>query len=248
MTAARPPWYHQRVATPEPTGPTLLHRAPIFAGLDATAMAALAASATTRGVDCGGAFFRQGDPAHALYVLVDGDVKMLATDAAGHQVVMRVIRRGDMFGCSPVLARGVYPATSEALTDSHAWTWDLATLEALMERFPRLAHNALKVVGGRLLELQDRLLEVATERVEQRLARTLLRLVRQAGRRAEGGGVEIDLPLSRQDLAELSGTTLFTVSRTLSRWESVGLVAIGRKRVVIRDNHGVVAIAEDLER
>lgn len=227
--------------------PTLLSRAPIFAGLDAATMAALEASAKTRGAEAGDVFFHQGDPALTLHVLVAGDVKILQTDAAGHQVVIRVIRRGDMFGCSPVFTRGVYPATAEALVDSHAWTWDVATLEGIMDRSPGLARNALKVVGGRLAELQDRLLEVATERVEQRLARTLLRLVRQAGRKTEEG-VVIDLPLSRQDLAELSGTTLFTVSRTLSRWEVEGLVKIGRKRVVIRNNHGLVALAEDLAR
>ncbi|MER3457798.1 MAG: hypothetical protein C4309_03385 [Chloroflexota bacterium] len=116
----------------------------------------------------------------------------------------------------------------------------------LMERTPRLAFNALRLLAGRVQELQDRVRELATERVERRVARTLLRLARQAGRKVENG-VLIDLPLSRQDLAEMTGTTLFTVSRVLSRWEQQGLVEAGRERVLIRFPHGLVRIAEDLD-
>jgi CRP-like cAMP-binding protein len=93
--------------------------------------------------------------------------------------------------------------------------------------------------------VQERLRELATERVEQRVARTLLRLARQVGRKVEGG-VLIDMPLSRQDLAEMTGTTLYTVSRILSQWEQQHLVETGRERILIRQPHGLVAIAEDL--
>ncbi|TNF27124.1 MAG: Crp/Fnr family transcriptional regulator [Deltaproteobacteria bacterium] len=226
-------------------GPHLLDHAPLFEGLEPDALAAIERAARVRSVDRGACFFHQGDPAEALHVLVSGAVKMTQVDAAGHQVVPRVIKRGDMFGCAPVLSRSVYPATADALVDSYAWIWDCATLQRLFDAHPALARNALRVVGARLNELQDRLLEVASIRVEQRLARTLLRLVRQAGKRVDEG-VAIDMPLSRQDLAELCGTTLFSVSRTLSRWESEGLVIIGRHRVTIVDRHGVVTIAEDL--
>ena len=84
-----------------------------------------------------------------------------------------------------------------------------------------------------------------TERVERRIAHALLRLAQDAGRRVEGG-VEIDFPLSRQDLAQMTGTTLFTVSRTLIAWEAQGLIATGRRRVVIRQPHRLVRIGEDL--
>jgi CRP-like cAMP-binding protein len=110
---------------------------------------------------------------------------------------------------------------------------------------PRLALNGMKVIAGRFAELQDRYRELATERVERRVARALLRLVRQVGRQIEGG-VLIDMPLSRQDLAEMTGTTLYTVSRILSKWEERGLVDGGRERVVLRKSHELVIIAEDL--
>ncbi len=103
----------------------------------------------------------------------------------------------------------------------------------------------MRILSERICEMQDRFRELATERVAQRVARALLRLVRQAGRRTEEG-VLIDLPLSRRDLAELTGTTLFTVSRVLSEWEAAGTVRTGRRRVIVRSPHALVAIAEDL--
>jgi CRP-like cAMP-binding protein len=87
--------------------------------------------------------------------------------------------------------------------------------------------------------------EMATERVERRVARALLRLAREAGKRTEAG-IEIAMPLSRQDVAEMTGTTLYTVSRLLSAWEQDGLVETGRQRVVIKQAHALVKIAEDL--
>jgi CRP-like cAMP-binding protein len=93
--------------------------------------------------------------------------------------------------------------------------------------------------------LVDRYQELVTERVEQRLARALLRLARQAGQRSEQG-VLIGFPLSRENLADMTGTTLYTVSRILSSWEHQGLVEAGRERVLIRRPHALVAIAEDL--
>ena len=84
---------------------------------------------------------------------------------------------------------------------------------------------------------------MSTQQVERRVAHALLRLARQAGRKVEQG-VEIDFPISRQDIAEMTGTTLHTVSRTLSAWESQGLIESGRQRVVLRDPHRLFTLAE----
>ena len=91
----------------------------------------------------------------------------------------------------------------------------------------------------------DRYRELATERVEQRVARAIIRLTRQVGKRTEQG-VLLDMPLSRQDLGEMTGTTLYTVSRIMSGWEQKGLISTGRERIVILNPHGLVTVAEDL--
>lgn len=114
----------------------------------------------------------------------------------------------------------------------------------LMERHSRLALNALKFVAGRLHELQVQYRQLATEKVERRIARALLRLVQQAGRSIESG-VLIDLPLSRDDIAQMTGTALYTVSRIISRFESDSLLKAGRQRVVIRNPHGLLKVALD---
>jgi CRP-like cAMP-binding protein len=113
------------------------------------------------------------------------------------------------------------------------------------ETEPRVTLNAVQFVAGRLHDLQRRYRQLVTERVERRVARALLRLVPDAGRRVDVG-IEIDFPVSRQDIAEMTGTTLYTVSRMLSAWEKHGIVRSGRQRIILTKPHAFVAIAEDL--
>jgi CRP-like cAMP-binding protein len=111
-----------------------------------------------------------------------------------------------------------------------------------MEKHSGIALNALAVLGARYHEMQTRLREIATERVEQRIAHAILRLAKHAGRTTPNG-IEISIPLSRQDLAEMSGTTLHTVSRVLSAWESAGHVDTGRRRVMVRKLDALEGVA-----
>jgi uncharacterized protein involved in response to NO len=131
-----------------------------------------------------------------------------------------------------------------AADESVALAWDMAEWPVLVARHPRLATNALRTMGGRLQEQQTKVREIATERVERRIAHVLLRLARQAGRRIETG-VEIEFPITRQDIAEMTAATLFTVSRVMREWEQAGLVEGGRQRIVVRDSQALVRIAED---
>ena len=138
-----------------------------------------------------------------------------------------------------------YPIAAEAAEDSLAYTWDRETTRRLMLEIPQLAINGMELLAGRFANLQLQFQEVATRRVEQRLALALLRLVRQFGKR-EGEGVLIDMALSREDLAQMTGTNLYNVSRILSKWEQDGIVSLGRKRVVIKNAHALVIIGEDI--
>ena len=105
--------------------------------------------------------------------------------------------------------------------------WLRDTMLDLMRGNAQLAINGMNMVGRRFTQMQNRFQELATQRVEQRLARALMRLVRQFGRRTEDG-VLVDISLSREDLAQMTGTNLFNVSRILSKWETNGLIASGR--------------------
>jgi CRP-like cAMP-binding protein len=137
-----------------------------------------------------------------------------------------------------------YPGTATATEDSLAIGWSKAATQALMERHPRVAVNALGAMGRRMQEAHVRLREMATEPVGRRIAHTLVRLVAQAGRQGPKG-IEIDFPMTRQDLAEMAGTTLHTVSRTLSAWEEAGVVESRRRRVIVRDPAALAQLAEE---
>jgi CRP-like cAMP-binding protein len=142
-----------------------------------------------------------------------------------------------------VLKGRVYPVTAETVEETEVIGWDKPTFLQLLHAHPEISVNMLGVVLERLDELQQRYLEVCSEGVEQRIARCLLRLMQRAGsRRADG--VLIDLPLSRQSIADYSGTTLYTVSRTLSSWGKKGWIRSGRERVLIADPHALVTLAE----
>lgn len=224
----------------------LLANVPLFRGLDEKALATAAEDARLVKAATGRTFFREGDAARVFYVLRRGRVKFTQISAEGHEVILRVIGPGEPFGGVAAFAdTGAYPVTARAVEPSEAHAWDGARITALMHRFPSIAINAARMIAGRLHELQEQHRELMTERVERRIARALLRLAQHAGKRVQGG-VEIDFPLSRQDLAQMTGTTLFTVSRTLSAWQQDGLIATGRQRVTVRQPHRLVRIAEDL--
>jgi CRP-like cAMP-binding protein len=222
-----------------------LARVPLFEGLPADVLAHLATRAEAKQLDAGAFFFNEGDAADEMFVLTSGRVKLTQLTPEGHQVVLRLISAGDAFGGVGAFGDPQYPVSAEAIELSTALGWKSATMRAIMEEYPAVAMNALHFVAGRLHDLQRRYRQLMTERVERRIARALLRLVREAGRRVDAG-VEIDFPISRQDIAEMTGTTLYTVSRLLSAWESKGIVHSQRQRVILAKPRVLSAIAEDL--
>lgn len=223
----------------------LLAQCPTFRELHMAGLQVVLQAAHQRGVERNAFFYHQGEPATTFYVLVQGEAKLTHVTPEGNQMLMRFAGPGECFGGVAALSSAVYPLSAQAVEDCLALVWDGKTLAGLMERYPRIALNMLEVMVGHYRRLLDRYQELATERVEQRVARALLRLARQVGQKEEDG-ILIDLPLSREDLADMTGTTLYTVSRILSRWEHRGLVKTGRERVFIRRPHALVDIAEDL--
>ena len=121
--------------------------------------------------------------------------------------------------------------------------WPMANWDVFMKDHPSMAVNAMQTVGGRLQEAQTRLLELSTEEVERRVAHAVLRLGQQSGKK-EAGGIRIDFPVSKQDIAEMTGTTLHTVSRILSAWEAAGLIEGGRQKLLLCDPHKLLLIGD----
>ncbi len=187
--------------------------------------------------------FRQGEPAERCYLVQRGRLKLTKLNAAGKEAIIRYIGAGEMAAAVAVFKGRDYPVTAEAVADTEVTGWDKPTFLRLLHTHPEIAVNMLAVVLERLEEVQQRYLELCSEDVERRIARSLLRLMQRAGRRC-ANGVLIDLPLSRQNIADYSGTTLYTASRTLSSWKKNGWVQSGREKVVITDPHALVKFAE----
>jgi CRP-like cAMP-binding protein len=161
---------------------------------------------------------------------------------------LRTINEWQMFGAlGAVRDDATYPATAQALEPSTALAIESIFLRDMMERRPNLSRNLMQLMTGYIMEMQERYRELATERVERRIALAVLRLAAQVGKRTDSDEMTVELPLSRQDVAEASGTTIYTVSRVLADWERRGLVQAGRERVLIRNPHGLVQISEGLD-
>jgi CRP-like cAMP-binding protein len=202
----------------------------------------------TRLAEEGEFFFFQGDNAQFLYVLASGQVKLMQSNPNGQQVNLRTISPWQMFGALGVVRAGAtYPASALALVDSAALTIKSGFLHSMMETRPYLSFDLMKLMTSYIHEMQARYRELATERVEQRVANALLRLTAQMGIKSEKD-TGIELSFSRQDVAEMTGTTLYTVSRLLSEWERNGIIATGRERIKILKPHDLVSIANGMKK
>ncbi len=201
-----------------------------------------------RSIEVGEFFFMQGDEAPYLYVLVSGQVKLMQSNPSGQQVNLRTIYPWQMFGAlGAIRAEAAYPASAQALEDSTAVAIDSKFLHSMLETRPYLSFDLMQLMTSYILELQARYRELATGRVEQRVANALIRLAGQSGVRAEKEAV-IELSFSRQDVAEMTGSTLYTVSRLLSEWERQGIIKTGRERIKILKPHDLVRIVDGFEK
>ncbi|WP_102958221.1 Crp/Fnr family transcriptional regulator [Mangrovicella endophytica] len=223
--------------------PSLIRSFPVFRCLDDDTLRAILAEAVTRRIAKGTAMFEHGADAREFFVVLDGRLKVVQVTPDGEQVLIRFVVPGEVCGVAVAIGRPDYPATAMAVADSLALVWNSARWPALCELAPALAVNTMHTVGQRLQDAHARIREISTEEVQRRVAHAVLRLARQAGRKVEDG-VLIDFPVTRQDLAEMTGTTLHTVSRIMSAWDAAGLVEGGRQRLLLRDPHKLLLVAE----
>ncbi len=218
----------------------ILSKCDLFKGLTESERNAVLQAAHLIHVPAASFFFQQGEEAISFYLIVSGQVRLSQINPEGRQVIVHIFGPGDAMGIIVVLSNMAYPVSAETMSDTQALRWDRHSIAQLMEMCPRLAVNGLHLVAGRFMELQNRYRELATERVERRIARALLRQMQR------GNGRSSNVPITRQDLAEMTGTTIYTVSRACSSWERAGIITAGRGYITITDYHQLLTIAEDL--
>ena len=172
--------------------------------------------------------YAQGQDFRSLVLLRSGSVKITQLGSQGNEVILRMHGAGSalgMFSNSPLGQNSCY-----AVVKSTALIWNHSTFQSLILSFPQIESNANQIFSAQLAELEERFREVSTENVNKRLAHALLRLITNVGSNV-GTGIEISL--SRDELAQMIGTTLFTVSRIISDWASKGIVIPGRNLVTV---------------
>ncbi len=222
---------------------SLIAGLPVFEGLAPEVLDRFLAAARSQRIEKDTAVFDQDAQADSFFVLLDGKVRVVKATPDGQQVIVRYIVPGELLGIAQALGRDTYPASAIAVTDCVVLAWPGRLWSEFATAYPGFGMNTYKTVGTRLQDVQTQVVEMATEQVERRVAHALLRLVQQSGKKTDEG-LLIDFPISRQDIAEMTGTTLHTVSRLLSAWEDRGLVRSGRQQVTVTEPHRLMLLAE----
>lgn len=213
----------------------VLARAPYFRGLSEAELDRVDRRMHTRTVLAGDAIYRAGDAADALFVVAEGRVKVSQVTADGAETVTDILVPGELFGAMSSLGQAYHEQTAEALVDSCVLRIGQEDFRAVLAADARIAVRVLDDVAARLGRAQQDIGGQATETVGQRVAKALLRLSDKLGKRRKEGGVILEVPLSRADLAGLARSTPESVSRVMSRWKKGGLVDSGRRWTILLD-------------
>jgi len=220
---------------------TLLRRVRLYRRLSEEDRRRLAEVARVRRYARGETLFNEGDAADVFHTLVEGRVKVFKVSPAGKDVILEIFGPEDPLGAVAVYEERPYPATAVALEDTISILIPRHDFFALLDRYPSLVRGLLLAMTWRLVELTNRLAELTGGRVEPRLARLFLKLADDLGQ-PQADGVRIPLSLSRQELADLTGTTIETAIRIMSRWGKEGVVATESDGFVVRDREALEEI------
>jgi CRP-like cAMP-binding protein len=220
----------------------VLRRTPIFRRLTPDDRERLAAVASVRRYDKGAVLFSEGDPSEQLYTVIDGRVKVFKTTPRGTDVILEIFGPGDPVGAVAVYESRAYPATAAALEPTKCLLIPRQVFFALLEAHPTMVRGLLVGLTHRLVELTNRLAELSGGRVEARLARFFLKLASDMGQE-QPEGVFVPLALSRQEIADMIGTTIETAIRIMSRWGKDDLVRTTKDGFVVVDRRALEEIS-----
>jgi CRP/FNR family transcriptional regulator, nitrogen oxide reductase regulator len=215
---------------------------PVFAGLPAKEIETLAGAAREESYRAREYVFLEGDPARWLCLVTSGRVKILRHSRAGRDVVLDLLGPGGIFGGVAVIEKRPYPAAAQAVELTTVLKIPAEALTAATERHPDIIKEMALMIGRRLREAHDAVKSLSVDPVEARLAATLLRLAERDGTRAKAG-LALPFHLTRQSLADMTGTTVETTIRSVSRWLKAGLVVDEGGRLVIMDKAALAEIA-----
>jgi CRP/FNR family transcriptional regulator, nitrogen oxide reductase regulator len=216
---------------------------PVFAGLSERDWDKITDLFSERQYQRDDYIFLEGEAPEALYVVRSGKVKVVRHSTDGKDVVLRVVGPGQLLGSVAVFDGGGYPGTAQAIEECTMLVISRNDCLTLVTRFPVFALTVINDMGIRLRSSAEQIRSLAVERVEQRIARTLLKLGQSAGVETPDGRV-IEMPLTRQDVADMTGTTVETAIRVMSKFRRLEIIRTRRGKVVLVDLESLQEIAE----
>jgi CRP/FNR family transcriptional regulator len=179
--------------------------------------------------------FVEGDPSDKFYLLAEGSVKVLKHTMMGKDIILEIMSPGDIFGGVAVLDKKPFPASAQAMESTTVVWISRQNLLRIMDEYPILKLEIVKYFSDKLRDAHEMLKNIATERVEKRIASLLLKLSEKIGVDDEGYR-KIDFPLTRQEISEMVGTTVETCIRTMSKLQKNGIIKSSNGRISIKTN------------
>ncbi len=186
--------------------------------------------------------FTEGDAPEWFYIVLTGKVKVTKISHDGKEIILEIISPYDIFGGVAVLRNFPYPANAVAMEDSEILKISRKNLMRLVDRFPNLMFCIALQLGDRMKSSYDSLKNIALERVEARIAALLLKLGNKVGVETDAG-LMIDMRLTKQDVADMVGTTVETSIRTFSKFKKEGLVMDSDGKIIIKDREGLMSFS-----
>jgi CRP/FNR family transcriptional regulator len=220
-----------------------LRHSPVFASLPAREIEALSAVVSEDSYRVRDYVFMEGDPSQALCIVKAGRVKIVRHSRAGKDVVLELLGPGELFGGVAVIEKRPYPASAQVTEPSVVLKIPAEAVTGLSERYPSVIKEMALMIGRRLRAAHDSVKSLAVDPVEARLAATLVRLGEREGARSRQG-VTLPFHLTRQGLADMTGTTVETTIRVLSRWHKDGLILDDGGRLILTDLEALRALAQ----
>jgi CRP/FNR family transcriptional regulator len=211
-----------------------LRNTPVLSGLSDGELDELVPLVVKRKLKDDTVIFHEGDPAAAFYLVKLGRVKIYKVASDGREQVLSILGDGQIFGDVPVFDGGPYPATAATMADTEIYQVKREDFEDFVRRHPEVALKLLRVLGQRLRQSMALVRDLSFKQVPHRLAGLLLRLGRDYGSESDKGTL-IDMKLSRQEIAEIVGTSRETVTRELKKMEGAGMLLLEGRKIIITD-------------
>ena len=221
----------------------MLRRNPVFAGVPAREIESLALLVGEEAHRARDYIFMEGDAPRWFYVVKTGHVKIVRHSRTGKDVVLELLGPGEVFGGVAVVEKRPYPAAAQATDPTVVLKVPADPMIALAERYPAFIKEMALMIGRRLRAVHDSVESFSVDPVEVCLVAVLFRLVDREGTRGREG-VTLPFHLTRQSLADMTGTTVETAIRVLSRWLKDGLLTDEGGRLVLGDLAGLRALAQ----